>query len=72
MCIGNRQLDPKARRMRAIGCISLALALVLRQFIEPAGQIEQNWVHAASGFFLGLSIVAIFAGLIRCRRAKQD
>jgi hypothetical protein len=70
MCICNRQLDPKTRRMMVIGNSSLAISLLLKQFVQPSGQIEQNCIHALCGFLLGFSIVASFSALIR-RRAKQ-
>jgi len=56
MSIRIRQFDPRARRRMALANISLVIGLLLWLFVHPAGQIEQNWLHAICGFLLGVSI----------------
>jgi drug/metabolite transporter superfamily protein YnfA len=71
MCLCNQQLDPKTKRMRAIGGVFLAVALVLKNFIEPSNRIEQNGLHGVCGFLIGLSLVFSLSALIRCRRGTH-
>jgi hypothetical protein len=67
MCIPNRQLDPKARRMRAIANIAMILGLmswVFRAYIP----VNRDWLDAVCGFLLGLSITFNLIGPWRARR----
>ena len=68
MCLLGRQLDPKARRRVVLANLSLAVGLLLRVFVHPAGQMEQNWLDAACGFLIGLSIAVNLFGLWSRRR----
>ena len=70
MCVPIRQLDPKTRRLMAIANISLVIGLLLWLFVQPSGQIEKNWLHATSGFLLGLSITINLFGLSFGRRCR--
>jgi hypothetical protein len=74
MCLLRRQLDPKARRRVVLANLSLAVGLMLRVFVHPAGQMEQNWLDAACGFLLGLSITVNLFGLwaFRCRGISES
>ena len=57
MCVPIHQLDPRARRLRAIANASLVLGLapwVFREYIL----INQSWLHAWCGVLCGISIVA--------------
>ena len=56
MSIRFRQVEPGARGRMVLANISLVIGLLLWLFVHPAGQIEQNWLHAICGFLLGLSI----------------
>jgi hypothetical protein len=72
MCIPNRQLDPKARRIRVIGNVCLVAGLLLWNFdqwhwLQVSGQIERNWLHGVCGLLLGVSIGINLFGL-RCGR----
>jgi hypothetical protein len=71
MCIPIRQLDPKTRRLLAIGNISLVVGLLLWLFVHPSGQIEKNWLHAVCGFLLGLSVTINLMGLVFARRCRE-
>ncbi|MGD0097036.1 MAG: hypothetical protein ABSB60_11105 [Terracidiphilus sp.] len=68
MCLGHRQLGPRARGRMALANISLVIGLLLWFFVHPAGQIERNWLHAICGFLLGLSITVNLFGLWSARR----
>jgi hypothetical protein len=72
MGIPNRQLDPKTRRLLAIGNISLVVGLLLWLFVHPSGQIEKNWLHAVCGFLLGLSATINLMGLVFARRCRAS
>jgi hypothetical protein len=71
MCIPIRQLDPKTRRLLAIGNMSLVVGLLLWLFVHPSGQIEKNWLHAVCGFLLGLSVTINLMGLVFARRCRE-
>ncbi|MGA2632933.1 MAG: hypothetical protein ABSF16_01750, partial [Terracidiphilus sp.] len=71
MCIPNRLLDKKTRRLMSLANISLVIGLLLWLFIHPAAQMEQNWLHAACGFLLGFSITVNLHGLWVARRGRQ-
>jgi hypothetical protein len=71
MGIPNRQLDPKTRRLLAIGNMSLVVGLLLWLFVHPSGQIEKNWLHAVCGFLLGLSVTINLMGLVFARRCRE-
>lgn len=73
MSIARRNLDPKAKRLIAIANLSLAIGLLLILFVHPSGNTGRNWLHAVSGFLLGLSIaINLFAFRFASRcREKQ-
>ncbi len=68
----HRQLDPKTKRLIAIGNLSLAIGLLLLNFPHPSGQIERNWLHGVGGFLLGLSITINLYAFRFARRCSQD
>jgi hypothetical protein len=70
MCVPYRQLSSKIRRLIALGNLCLVVGLLLWSFVHPAGQIERNWVHTASGFLIGLSIAINLFALIGARRCR--
>jgi Zn-dependent protease len=70
MCICNRQLDPKGRRLRVLANLSLVLGLLLWIFVHPSVRLERDWVDGACGFLLGLSITCNLFGLWRARRSQ--
>jgi len=70
MCIPNRLLDRKTRRLMAIGNISLVIGLLLWLFVHSSGQMERNWLHGVCGFLLGLSITINLFGLWVARRCR--
>jgi hypothetical protein len=70
MClIGCR--DSKSRIPFTIANSSLAIGLLLQQFVHPSGQIAKDCLHAACGFLLGLSI-AINLKLVLARRRRAN
>lgn len=71
MCIPNRQLDRKTRRLMAIANISLVIGLLLWLFAHPSGQLERNCLHGICGFLLGLSITVNLFGLRVARRCRM-
>jgi hypothetical protein len=71
MCIPNRLLDRKTRRLMAIGNIALVIGLLLWLFVHPAAQTERNWLHAVCGFLLGFSITISLYGLRFARRNRE-
>lgn len=66
----NRRLDPKSRRLLAIGNFSLVLGLlpwIFREYIHA----NHNWVDALCGFFIGLSIALNLFCLRAARRCRS-
>jgi len=56
-----------------LGMLCLAIGLMLPRIFHPAGQPGLNWIHFASGFLLGISIVFNLAGFwmrVRQRRCE--
>ena len=75
MCIPNRQLDPKTRRMRVIGNVCLVAGLLLWNcdqwhWLQVSGQIERNWFQALVGLLMGVSIGVNLFGLRFARRCR--
>ena len=69
MCIPNRQLDPKTRRMAAFGNLCLVIGLSLWFFVSPVG-VWRHWLHALCGLLFGISIGAnLFA--LRCSQRSN-
>ncbi|HMD77022.1 MAG TPA: hypothetical protein VKG86_06580 [Terracidiphilus sp.] len=73
MCIADRQLDPKTRRLMVIANLSFILAILLSNserwnWVHGFSQFELNWLHAFTGFFFGLYIAIMFFGLRTARR----
>jgi hypothetical protein len=71
MCIPNRLLDRKTRRLMAIGNMALVIGLLLWLFVHPSHQLEKNWRDAVCGFLLGLSITINLYGLRFARRCRE-
>jgi hypothetical protein len=77
MCIPNRQLNPKARRNRAIANASLVAGLLLWNsvrwnWIHPSSQIELNYLDAMCGLLMGISIGINLFVLRSARRCGAD
>jgi hypothetical protein len=77
MCISNRQLDPKTRRLMVIANISFIFALLLLNserwnWVHPSSQFELNWLDAFTGFFFGLYIAIMLFGLRGARRCRAS
>lgn len=69
-----RNLDPKTRRFIALGSASLALGLLLRTSVHPAGPMAHNALDAAAGLLIGISIGVNLSALVifrRCRKAPE-
>ena len=71
MYFPNRNLNPRDRKILQIGNLSLVAGLLLWMFVHPTGQFEKNWLHAAYGFLLGLSIAINLFGLKFARRCTE-
>jgi hypothetical protein len=65
-----RHLDPRTRRLIAVGSLCLALGLILLNLLHPASQIERNWLHGIGGFFVGFSIAVNLSALLIVRRCN--
>lgn len=63
MCLTAQEKSTKARRMMKAGYLCLAAGLLLQQFAHPSGATAQNWLHGVIGFLMGISIVAMLAGV---------
>lgn len=73
MCISNRQLDPKTRRLMVIANISFILGILSLNaqrwnWVHGFSTLEVNWLDACAGFFLGLYIAIMLFGLRKARR----
>jgi hypothetical protein len=66
-----QHLDPRTRRLMAIANIALVIGLLLWLFVHPSSQVEKNWLHASSGFLLGLSITINLLALPFARRCRE-
>jgi hypothetical protein len=66
MC-GVRELDPRRRVLRVMGNLSLAAGLIWWNFARPAGPYK-NWLDAACGLLMGISIGANLFALRGARR----
>jgi hypothetical protein len=71
MGLSHRQLDPKTRRLLAIGNLCLAAGLLLWNFARPSSKIEQDWLHGVCGMLLGISIGINLFGLRFARRCRE-
>ncbi len=63
-------LDPKSRRLMAIGCVCLSIGLALRIFVHPVALNERILVHVVVGCLLGLFIGFVgfgVQGIYACR-----
>ena len=67
MCLHKRLNQSK---LMPIGMLCLAVGLMLSMIFRPAAAPGANWIHFASGFLLGLSIVLNLAGA--WRRSKRS
>jgi len=66
-----RNLDSKARRLIAIGNLCMAVGLLLMLFVHPSGNTGRNWLHAVTGFLLGLSIAINLFAFSFARRCRE-
>lgn len=71
MCIPNRRLNPKARRLIAVANLCLAAGLLLWNFVHPSGNIAREWLHGVCGALLGISIGINLFGLRLARRCAE-
>lgn len=71
MCIPYRQRDPKTRRLMVIGNFALVLGLALWLLVHPTGRFQKDWLDAACGFLLGLSIAINLYGLWFARHCRE-
>jgi hypothetical protein len=76
MCIADRQLDPKTRRLMVIANLSFILAILLRNserwhWFHPSSQIERNYLDGVCGLLLGISIGINLFVLRHCSRCGQ-
>jgi hypothetical protein len=72
MLATNRGADPKSKRMLAMGCACISIGLALQLFIHPSTPGAQIFVHATSGFLLGLSLVLILFGVRPIRHRRRN
>ena len=70
MCMSDVMSHPRSRRFMRLGMGCLILGLVLQALGLTLG-LSYGWMHAVSGFFLGVSIVANIAALRICNRARR-
>ena len=70
MCMSDVMSHPRSRRFMRLGMGCLILGLVPQAFGITFG-VSPSWMHAISGFFLGVSIVANIAALRICNRARR-
>jgi hypothetical protein len=70
MCIPIRDLDPRARRIRAIANIALVIGLLLWTFRSNI-TVNRDLLEGVSGFLLGLSITINLIGPGRARRCRE-
>ncbi|MGA2569317.1 MAG: hypothetical protein ABSF23_02245 [Terracidiphilus sp.] len=71
MCAPIHEQDPKTRRMRVIGNLSLAVGLILWVFVRPSMTAPHAWLDAFCGFFMGLSITINLFCLRAARRCRE-
>ncbi len=72
MCFQNRQLDPKGRRLFVIGNLSLAVGLLLWNFVSLPGSVDRHWLHGLCGVLFGISISINLFGLRRRRCGEKQ
>ncbi|MGA3128103.1 MAG: hypothetical protein ABSD13_15475 [Candidatus Korobacteraceae bacterium] len=56
------------KSMVQLGRICLVVGLGAPMVIHPVSQAGRNWLHAACGFMLGLSITVMLMTMRRSRR----
>jgi type II secretory pathway component PulM len=71
MSLDFRQLDPKTRRLVAIGNLCLVAGLLLWLFVHPSSQLSNTWLHAIYGFLLGLSTAINLSAVVIARRCNR-
>jgi hypothetical protein len=69
MCIPNRDLDPKTRRMRVIANVCLLIGLLLWNFRSNV-PVAKTWLDGLCGLLMGFSIGANLLWLRRTRRCR--
>jgi hypothetical protein len=67
-----REMDAKSRRLMAIGNFSLAVGILLGQFVHPSSQSARNWLHGISGLLIGFSLATNFSVLLRSPRSCAE
>ena len=73
MCISNRQLDLKSRRLMIVANLAFICAILLWNsdrwnWVRGISQMELNWLHALTGFLFGLYIAIMLFGVRGVRR----
>ena len=73
MCVPTGQRDPRSRWMMVIGNLSLVAGLLIWSFARHSTaathfSATQAWIDGLGGLFLGISIGANLAALMRQRR----
>ena len=72
MCLTNQHDSTKARRMTAIGCACLAIALSQRALVPATtSATTHNWLDAIFGFMIGISI-ALNLYALRLRNRNRE
>jgi hypothetical protein len=69
MCLPDR-MDRKNRTPLAIANLCLGVGLMLWNFREYI-HVDRNWLHAACGFLLGLSITINLRWIVCTRRRSE-
>lgn len=73
MCLCNRPLDPKTRRLMRIANLALIFGILLWNserwnWVHGLSLFELSLLHASTGFFFGLCIAIMLFGLLGARR----
>ena len=56
MCIPIHQRSRRDRALRSFANFALFIGIALSYTVHSTGAIERNWIDAAHGFLIGLSI----------------
>ena len=72
MCLARQNMPRKTRTLFSLGNLSLCAGLILSRFTGGLNQIQNNWLHFLSGFFLGIAIVLLLATVRLTRRNLKN
>ena len=72
MCLIDYQDSRKSRRLLAIGCACLAIALPLRLLFHPSGETALNVLHLLVGLLMGVSIAFNLMAVIARKRSREN